>query len=313
MNAPVLQLGPRHPPLEAALDEAGFDVVRLRDHDEPGWLLAHGASFRAAVTSALHGIDAGTLRALPALRAVASFGVGMDQVDLAAVAAAGVSVSNTPGVLHDCTADIAFGLLIDVARGLSAGDRYVRRGAWPQAPFALGRRVSGSRLGIVGLGQIGRAVARRADGFGMTVRYTSRRVVADVPYGYEADVVELARWADFLVVAVAGGEPTRGLVSRAVLDALGPEGFLINVARGSVVDEEALVAALRERRIAGAGLDVYDHEPHVPDALFALDNVVLAPHLGSATHATRIAMGRLVAENLEHFFRTGALLTPFDA
>lgn len=306
----VLQLGPPEPALEAALAPR-FEVTRLQTQaDPPRFLRESGERFLALVTTATEGATTQTLQALPALRVIASYGVGYDRIDLACARRAGVSVSNTPGVLHDCTADAAFGLMLDVARGLSEADRFVRRGNWRHSTFRLGVRVSGRKLGIVGLGQIGRAVAKRAGGFDMDVRYTTRRVVPDVPWPHEPRLVELARWADFLIVAVTGGEDTRCLVCREVLEALGPQGYLINVSRGSVVDETALVEILRTERIAGAGLDVYEHEPEVPSALLELDNVVLLPHVGSATEATRRAMGDLVARNLEHFVRTGSLLTP---
>ena len=222
-------------------------------------------------------------------------------------------------MLNDCVADLAFGLMLDVARGLSAADRYVRRGAWAgagspaTAPFPLGRKVSGARLGIVGLGRIGSTIARRAGGFDMSVRYHSRRPVADAPWPHEPSLPALAEWADYLVVIVAGGAGTRHLIGADVLDALGPRGFLINVSRGSVVDEAALVRALADKRIAGAGLDVFENEPNVPPALFALDNVVLLPHIASGTVETRQAMADRVFDNLELFFREGRLVSPAPA
>lgn len=230
--------------------------------------------------------------------------------DLDAAAAAGIVVSNTPGVLDDCVADTAIGLMIDVARRFSASDRYVRSGQWPNGAYPLGARFSGRKLGIVGLGHIGHAIAKRAVAFDCEIRYMQRHPLADVPYAFEPDLVALARWADFLAIAVAGGESTRGLVSRKVLDALGPQGFVVNVARGSVIDEAALVEALRDGRLGGAGLDVYEREPQVPAELLGRDDVVLLPHVGSATAETRTAMAELTAANLVAFVRTGALLTP---
>jgi lactate dehydrogenase-like 2-hydroxyacid dehydrogenase len=222
----------------------------------------------------------------------------------------GILVTNTPDVLTDCVADLAIALVIDVARGVTSGDRYVRAGKWLKGPMPLATKVSGARLGILGLGRIGRAIAARAEGFDMEIRYHNRRQVPDSPYGYERTLEDLARWCDFLVVATAGGESTRGLVSAQVLEALGPEGFLVNIARGSVVDEPALVEALAARRVAGAGLDVFADEPNVPGPLLALDNVVLTPHIASATTDTRAAMGQLVLDNLAAFFETGRVLTP---
>lgn len=291
-----------------------FDTTTLAEQADPAAHLAtQGDAYVAAVTSAPFGADAALLRALPRLAVLSSFGVGLDKIDLAEAQARGVAVGYTPDVLNDCVADTAFGLLIDVARGFSAADRFVRRGAWPQGPYPLGRKVSGARLGLVGMGRIGRTIARRAAGFEMTVRYHARRSVADVPWAHEPSLIELARWADFLVLITAGGAGTRHLVHAEVLDALGPEGFLVNVARGSVVDEAALVTALQQGRIAGAGLDVFENEPHVPAELMTLDNVVLLPHVASGTRETRQAMADRVLDNLRAFFTTGRLISPAPA
>jgi lactate dehydrogenase-like 2-hydroxyacid dehydrogenase len=248
------------------------------------------------------------LAALPNLRVISSFGVGLDKLDLDTARARGIAVGYTPDVLNDCVADTAFALLMDTARQVSAADRYVRRGEWTKGPYPLTTRVSGKRLGIVGMGRIGRVIAKRSSGFDMDVRYFGRKAQADLPYGFEPSLEALAKWADFLVVATSGGPATRHLISASVLEALGPDGYLINIARGTVVDEAALVDALTHKRIAGAGLDVFEHEPNVPPALFALDNVVLLPHVASGTHETRAAMAGLVFDNLQSFFATGAVL-----
>ena len=304
----ILQHGPLAPPLEARLRDE-FAVERLPDGDaRAAFLAARGAEFEGLVTSGGFGADAALLDALPSLQVISSFGVGIDRVDLHAAAARGVAVGHTPDVLNDCVADLAFGLLIDVARGLSACDRFVRRSDWVRSKMPLATRVSGKRLGIVGMGRIGRAIALRSVGFDMAVRYHSRSPVAETDYRHEPSLVELARWCDFLIVIVPGGPATQHLISAEVIDALGPQGFLINIARGSVVDEDALVRALRERRIAGAGLDVYADEPNVPAALFELDNVVLLPHVGSATHETREAMAELTFHNLQSWFAEGRLV-----
>jgi len=216
-------------------------------------------------------------------------------------------VGYTPDVLNDCVADTAFGLVMDVARQFSAADRFVRRGDWLKGTYPLTTRISGKRMGIMGLGRIGRVIARRASGFDMEVRYHNRKPVDGVPYGYEASLEGLAAWADFLVIAAAGGPETRHMVSKPVLAALGPKGFLVNISRGSVVDETALVEALEAKAIAGAGLDVFEDEPRVPARLLALDNAVLLPHMASATHETRKAMADAVLENLRSFFETGAV------
>jgi lactate dehydrogenase-like 2-hydroxyacid dehydrogenase len=278
--------------------------------DKAGLLAEVGAYIEAVASSVRTPVDAALLDALPRVKLVANFGVGYENVDVEHARKRGILVTNTPDVLTDCVADLAIALVIDVARGVTSGDRYVRAGKWLKGPMPLATKVSGARLGILGLGRIGRAIAARAEGFDMEIRYHNRRQVPDSPYGYERTLEDLARWCDFLVVATAGGESTRGLVSAQVLEALGPEGFLVNIARGSVVDEPALVEALAARRVAGAGLDVFADEPNVPGPLLALDNVVLTPHIASATTDTRAAMGQLVLDNLAAFFETGRVLTP---
>ncbi len=287
--------------LRAALEER-YDARELADASSPAVV---------AVTSGTWGVRAEHLDRLPAVRAVVNFGVGYDATDVAECARRGIVVSNTPDVLTDCVADLAVGLVIDVMRGLSAGDRFVRRGDWEAGrSVPLARKVSGASVGILGLGRIGLAIARRLEGFDATIRYHNRRPRADVGYDYAASVRELASASDVLIVAAAGGAASRGLVDAAVLEALGPDGFLINVARGSVVDEAALVAALEAGLVAGAGLDVFADEPHVPESLRGRDNVVLLPHVGSATVETRAAMTELVLANVAAFLAEGRLLTP---
>jgi hydroxypyruvate reductase len=306
----LLQHGRLLPTLEGEL-AATYDVHPLwAEADAFDFLARRGGEFVGLVTSAAVGADAALIGALPALRVIASFGVGLDQIDLQAAARRELAVSYTPDVLNDCVADTALALLLDVARGVSAADRFVRRGGWTSSRYPLATSVTGKRIGIVGLGRIGRAIAKRAGGFDMDVRYMNRTPAPGVAYTFEPSLVELARWADFLVIAAAGGAATRHLVSAEVLKALGPQGFLINIARGTVVDEAALVDALVHRRIAGAGLDVFEREPHVPQQLLALDNVVLLPHVASATRETRQAMADLVRDNLHSYFTEGRLLTP---
>lgn len=276
------------------------------------WAQAHEIGI--LVTTATDGADEKLISSLPRLRAVCSLGVGVDAIDLGAAERNGVLVSNTPDVLNDCVADLAVGLMIDVARGISRGDRHVRRGNWvTHGPGPLGRRVSGKRLGLVGFGRIARTIAQRVSGFNMEVRYHTPRPKTDVDLRYEESVVALARWADFLVIACAGGSSTRHLVGSEVLEALGQKGFLINVARGSIVDEAALVRALTSSSVGGAALDVVAFEPHVPAALMTFDNVVTLPHIGSATIETRQAMGDLLLRNVEQFLLTGELVTPCSA
>ena len=310
MKPVVLQTSPMLPMVESALLEH-YEVLRLdRAPDRGRFLAESGPRVDAVASSARVAVDAALLDALPRARIVAHFGVGYDNVDAAHARARGMVVTNTPDVLTDCVADLAIALMVDVARGITAGDRYVRAGRWLKGAMPLAAKVSGKRLGIVGLGRIGRAVARRAEAFDMEIRYHNRRQAPDSPYAWEKSLADLARWCDFLVVATSGGAESRGLVSAAVIEALGPKGFLVNIARGSVVDEPALVAALVDKRIAGAALDVFADEPRVPEALLALDNVVLTPHIASATTDTRAAMGQLVLDNLAAFFETGRALTP---
>ncbi len=305
MRPKLLQHGRLPPALESRLAQA-YDVHPLWAETDPwGFLSERGRDFTALTTNAIFGAGEDLIAALPSLQLISSLGVGLDKIDLEAARKRGIAVGYTPDVLNDCVADTAFALLIDVARRISAGDRFVRRGEWPNRPFPLSTRVSGKRIGLVGMGRIGRVIARRGAGFDMPVRYHSRRPAADVPYQHVESLVALAQWADFLVIATAGGPETHHLINAEVLDALGPNGYLINIARGSVVDEPALVDALQSGRIAGAGLDVFANEPHVPEALLGLDNVVLLPHVASATEETRQAMGELFLENLTSYFSSG--------
>jgi lactate dehydrogenase-like 2-hydroxyacid dehydrogenase len=310
MKPRLLQHGRLMPSLETQL-AAEFDIHPLWNESKPSdFLAARGAEFVGLVTSARTGADAALINALPNLKVISSFGVGYDTIDIEAAKRRGVAIGYTPDVLNDCVADLAFGLLIDVSRGISAGDRFVRRGDWERNAFPLTTRVSGKRMGVLGLGRIGQAIAKRSIGFDMEVRYHSRRRVDGMSWGYETSAAALAEWADFLVVASAGGPATRHLVSADVLKALGPKGFLINISRGTVVDEQALIAALTEKRIAGAALDVFENEPHVPAELMSLENVVLLPHVASGTHETRKAMADLVISNLRSYFARGQLETP---
>ena len=226
-------------------------------------------AIEVVVTGSRFGCSAELMARLPALKAIVSFGVGYDPIDVPAAQARGIAISNTPEVLNDCVADLAMGLIIDGRRQLSRADRFVRAGGWLNGNLPLARRVTGSRLGILGLGRIGLAVARRAEGFAMPVRYHNRRPLTDCPYEYAGSLVELARWADVLLLTCVGGPQTRGPVDRDVLEALGPEGLLVNVARGSVVDEPALVDALQAGRLGGAALDVFAQNPVCPRRCWA--------------------------------------------
>jgi lactate dehydrogenase-like 2-hydroxyacid dehydrogenase len=309
---PVLQVGPLKPSLAQSLQD---DYAAYVLPDAPGerdeFLASHGGEITAVVTSGRSGVDAELMAALPNLGAVVNFGVGYDTTDVDAAASRGVAVSNTPDVLTDCVADTAVGLTIDTLRQFSAADRYVRAGRWPvDGNYPLTRQVSNTRVGIIGLGRIGSAIAKRLSAFGCTISYHNRHEVENSPHSYVGSAVELARGVDILVVAAAGGAGTQKLVSREVIDALGADGYLINIARGSVVDEEALVSALTDGRLAGAGLDVFADEPQVPEALMTMDNVVVLPHVASGTVETRAAMEELTLRNLNSFLESGQLVTP---
>ncbi|MEU0495166.1 2-hydroxyacid dehydrogenase [Mycobacterium sp. NPDC006124] len=311
-NHSVLQVGPLKASLEQTLSES-YDATKLSEEpsERAAFLSSQGSQVTAVVTSGRTGVDAELMSALPRLGAIVNFGVGYDTTDVDAAAARGVGVSNTPDVLTDCVADTAVGLTIDVMRGFSASDRYVRAGKWPVAgSYPLTHQVSNRRVGIIGLGRIGSAIAKRLSAFGCTISYHNRSEKAGVPFAYVASPVELARGVDVLIVAAAGGSGTRRLVDADVLEALGSSGYLVNIARGSVVDEAALVDALVDGRLAGAGLDVFVDEPNVPEALLGLDNVVLLPHVGSGTVETRAAMEQLTLDNLDEFLRSGRLVTP---
>ncbi|EHK68077.1 2-hydroxyacid dehydrogenase [Achromobacter arsenitoxydans] len=309
--ADLLMVGPLLPELVADL-ESRYRVHRLWEAQDPAALLReHGAAIRGIATSGRFGADKELINALPALEGIFSFGVGYDTIDVAAAKARNVVVTNTPGVLDACVADTALALMLAVSRRIAEADRFVRAGRWPGEGFGLGTRMSGKRCGIVGLGNIGLQIARRAQAFDMDILYTNRKPRPDAPadYRYCPDIVDLARQCDYLVLAVPGGSATRHMVNAQVLDALGPDGWLINIARGTVVDETALVAALQHKRIAGAGLDVFEHEPATPPELNDMENVVMLPHIASGTHETRRAMADLVRENLDGWFSQGQVRT----
>lgn len=247
---------------------------------------------------------------LPRLEIISNFGVGVDGIDLEAASARGIIVTNAPEVLNDCVADAALALTLNVLRQFPRAEAYLRSGYWvTRGAYPLGASLGGKTLGILGLGRIGEAIAQRALACKMRIRYHNRNR-KDAPYPYDADAIALARNSDVLMVVTPGGEQTRALVGAAVLDALGPSGYLINVARGSVVDQAVLLRYLQEKRIAGAGIDVYDDEPNVPPAFFGLENAVLLPHVASATLETRTAMGNLQIENLRRHFSGHPVLTP---
>ncbi|MDZ3995298.1 2-hydroxyacid dehydrogenase [Pseudomonas sp. Teo4] len=280
-----------------------YRVHRLYQHDNPQQLLNEvGPRIRGVVTGGAKGLSNALMDQLPALQIIAISGIGTDAVDLRHAAARGVHVTTTPGVLTDDVADMAIGLIISTLRRLGEGERLVRDGLWGTVNLPLARKVTGIELGIVGLGQVGQAIARRAAAFDMRIAYNDRREKPEYGYRFVADLTELARSVDVLVLA-ASADDGKAIVTAQVLEALGPDGYLINVARGKLVDEDALVEALREGRIAGAGLDVFVDEPNVPPALRDLHQVSLQPHRASATLQTRLEMGRMVLQNLEACLR----------
>ena len=290
----------------AALD-AAFTVHRLWQ-GVPDAVLAR---VRGMAASTLAGpVGAAQLARLPALEIIANFGVGYDNIDIASAVARGIVVTNTAGVLDEEVADLTLGLLLATLRRIPAAERFVREGRWVQGAFALSPSLRGRRVGIVGLGGIGKAVARRLDAFAVDIAWHGRSDQPDVAWPRYASVEALAQACDVLIVIVPGGAGTRHLIDARVLSALGPQGVLINVSRGTVVDETALITALQHRTILAAGLDVFEDEPHVPAALLACDNAVLLPHIGSASQITRQAMGQMMVDNLAGWFATGAALTP---
>ncbi|HSV71754.1 2-hydroxyacid dehydrogenase [Aquabacterium sp.] len=302
MKPHILQLNPiLVPSINQRLD-ALYTVHRLYEQpDADACISVHGASIRGVITGGHTGITRALMERLPALEIVAVNGVGTDAVDLDYARARSLPVTGTFGALTEDVADLAIALLLSTCRNVCAVDRFVRSGAWVRHPqpsaIPLARRCSGMRVGIVGLGRVGRAVATRVNAFGCPVRYTDLQAMPDVAWAYEPELRQLARDSDALIVCAAA-DKAEGLIDAAVLDALGPQGFLVNVARGRLVREADLVRALRERRIAGAGLDVFIDEPHAPPALFELDNVTLQAHRASATVETRTAMGEMVLASL---------------
>ncbi len=286
-------------------------VVHDRTHElDPAAFAQIAPRIRAIAGGGESQVTRDLITQLPALEMISVFGVGYDRYDVTAARERGIPVTNTPDVLTDDVADMGIALMLALSRSIPQADQYVRDGKWTSGPMPLARKVSGARLGIVGLGRIGSAIARRAAGFDMSIAYTSRNKVADSPYTYYPTPAALAAEVDFLMVITPGGAGTKGLINAEVLNALGAKGYLINVARGSVVDESALITALQNNVIAGAALDVFENEPHVPAALCAMSNVVLAPHVASATWQTRRAMADLAFGNLQAHFAGKPLLTP---
>jgi lactate dehydrogenase-like 2-hydroxyacid dehydrogenase len=300
------------PMLQSCMDalDAAFTVHKPFAAADPEALIAEVAP-RVRGLAASRGCSAEMMARLPKLEIIASFGVGYDSIDVEAARARGVRVTNTPDVLNDAVAELTVGLMVALARRLPAAEAWVRSGRWEaEGAFPLTRQLTGATAGILGLGRIGKEIARRLTAMRMEVSYHGRRAQPDQPYRYFDNLHGMARAVDWMVVIAPAAPETIGIIDAGVLEALGPDGHLVNVARGSLVDEPALIAALGAGRIAGAALDVFADEPHVPEALRKAENVVLAPHVGSATHHTRWAMGDMVVRNLAAHFDGRPLISP---
>jgi hydroxypyruvate reductase len=307
----ILLVAKLWPPLMEAL-QAEFTLHDRVHESDPAGFAEIAPRIRGLVGGGESKVSRSLMDRLPALEVISIFGVGYDGVDVPAASERNIPVTNTPDVLTDDVADMGVGLMLSIARRIPQADQYVRAGLWPSGPMPLARKVSGARLGIVGLGRIGQAIARRAEGFGMSIAYTTRTAKPEVPYTYYPTATALAAQVDFLMVITPGGAGTKGLINAEVLKALGPQGILINVARGTVVDQAALVTALEQGVIAGAALDVFEDEPNVPESLRRRDNVVLTPHIASGTWQTRRAMADLAFGNIQAHFAGSPLLTPVN-
>jgi lactate dehydrogenase-like 2-hydroxyacid dehydrogenase len=309
-SIPVLIPAPTMPLIAEGVDKA-FTLLKLWEQaDQGAFLAANAGSIRAIAGGAKKRMDGEWLKQFPKLEFVANFGVGYDGVDAAWCGQNNVIVSNTPDVLTDEVADLAIGLLLATIRQLPQADAYLRRGEWLKANFPLTTTLRGRKIGIVGLGRIGKAIATRLEGFGVEIAYHGRSPQAGVSYPYHATLVDLAKASDVLLSVAPGGASTNRIIDATVLKALGPDGIVINVGRGTVIDEPALVQALKEGTILSAGLDVFEDEPRVPQALIDMPHVVLLPHVGSGSHHTRRLMGQLVVDNLISWFSGKGPLTP---
>lgn len=297
--------------VDEALSTRPFKLHRLWEaKDQDQFLMEVGPRIHGLAAGGHLIIDASLTNRMPVLEIVANFGVGYDRIDVHNAASKGIIVTNTPDVLNEEVADLTLGLLLCTVRNLPQADRFVREGKWTSGNFPFSSSLQQRTVGIVGLGRIGKAIAKRLDAFGVTVVYYGRTEQRDVHRRYYGSLTEMARDVDTMIVCAPGGKETENLVGAPVLEALGPNGILINVARGSLVEEPALITALQKGTILAAGLDVFADEPRVPAELIALENVVLLPHIGSASHLTRGAMGQLVADNLISWFEGKGPITP---
>ncbi|WP_050299151.1 2-hydroxyacid dehydrogenase [Yersinia frederiksenii] len=283
--------------------EQNFTVHKLFQVTDPDEFLAEqGKNIKAIVTRGDIGVTNEVLALLPEVQIISIFGVGTDAVDLDMTRERNIIVTTTPGVLTDDVADTALGLIIATSRRLCQADKFLRAGQWPHSSLPLSSKVTGKRLGIFGMGRIGQAIARRAAGFDMQIAYTDTVHIESLPYQYVPDLITLAKQSDILVVAISGGKDSAGLVNKTTFSAMPNHALLINIARGSMINQDDLIHALQQQEIGGAGLDVFADEPNVPQTLIDMDNVVLLPHIASATTETRIQMSDIVFSNiLAHF------------
>lgn len=303
-----------HPQLLSTMTDLADELTMhpLWEAEDQDKLISEVApNIRGMATTGGKGATAEFMDRFPNLEMIGSFGVGYDSIDIAHAKSRGIVVTNTPGVLVEGVAEMGMTLMLATTRRVAEGDRYVRAGRWPvEGDLSLGRSLAGKNLGIVGLGDIGSRLAELAVAFKMQISYYGPNNKPAYPYTYQPDLVKLAEDSDYLMISCKGGEETRNLVTAEVIEAVGPEGMLINISRGTVVDEDALLSALQSGKLGFAGLDVFDKEPQVPAGFMELDNVLLAPHVGSATTETRKAMGNLVTENIRAYFRGEPVPTP---
>lgn len=308
MKEHLLQIGPFPAFLQTMIDESFQCHSPAELDDEPG--LAE--QLRGIITRSNQRVSEDVVRALPNLGIIATCGVGYDQIPVALAHERGIKVTNTPDVLNSAVAELTVGMVLALLRRIPQADQFVRSGRWATGGFPLAQSLAGKHIGIVGLGRIGKEVARRLLPFDVRIAYHGR-TDQHLDYRYQPDLHTLARDSDLLIVAAPGSPSTRHLINAEVLRNLGPEGYLVNIARGVLVDEDALLQALTTRTIGGAALDVYQNEPNIDTRFLDLDNTVLLPHIGSATHQTRLAMGELTLNNLRSFFRDGSVLTAVRA
>ena len=311
MTKPEILMMGAYPAWDMEDLESKYQVHKVwQAEDRDSFIASHAEKVRAIATRGELGASADLMKRLPKLEIVSCYGVGTDAIDLSHARTSGIRVTNTPDVLTGDVADIGIGLALSIARQIPDGHAYVHAGKWPQANMGLVTRFFGKKVGIAGMGRVGVATAKRAAGFDCEIRYFDIAERDDLAWGFEQNLVELARWAEFLIVTLAGGPSTFGIINAEVLSALGSDGYLINISRGTTVNEADLIDALEKRMIKGAGLDVFHNEPNIDGRFLALDNVILQPHHASGTVETRKAMGQLVRDNLAAHFAGRTLVTP---